>query len=151
MGYDEKNSKKKVILIIFIILALCAAGTYMSILWNMNKGMNETVEDDFNEDDLESDDSIIKEEKKPNVLHVLLVGADSRDPNSESGRSDTMMLVSYNADENKATVASFLRDSLVEIPGHGQSKLGHSYAYGGVGLTVNTINSGYGLNIQNYI
>lgn len=151
MGYDEKFSKKKVILIIFIILALCAAGTYMSILWNMNKGMDETVEDDFNEDDLASDDSIIKEEKKPNVFHVLLVGADARDPNSESGRSDTMMLVSYNADENKATVASFLRDSLVEIPGHGQSKLGHSYAYGGVGLTVNTINSVYGLNIQNYI
>lgn len=151
--YYEKRTKRKAILIIFLILALCAAGIYISIVWNMHQGMVETVEEDeLDEEDLLSDNvPIIQEEKKPNVFNVLLVGADARNPESENGRSDSMMLVSYNADENKATVASFMRDSLVEIPGHGQSKLGHSYAYGGVGLTVNTINSVYDLNIQNYV
>ena len=46
---------------------------------------------------------------------------------------------------------SFLRDSLVDIDGHGKSRLGHTYAYGGVGLTINTINKTYDLDIQNYI
>ena len=44
-----------------------------------------------------------------------------------------------------------MRDSLVEVPGYGQTKLGHSYAYGGVGLTINTINKVYDLDIQNYV
>lgn len=85
------------------------------------------------------------------VFNVLLVGTDSRDPNTDMGRSDSIMLVSYNAKEKKATLASFLRDSLVEIDGYGKSRLGHTYAYGGVGLTINTINKVYGLDIQNYI
>ena len=67
------------------------------------------------------------------MINVLLVGSDSRDPNAELGRSDTMILASFNKAEGKATALSFLRDSLVEIDGHGQSKLGHTFAYGGVG------------------
>ena len=59
------------------------------------------------------------------------------------------MLVSYNEFENKASIVSFMRDSLVEVPGYGQTKLGHSY--GGVGLTINTINKVYDLDIQNYV
>ena len=126
----------------------------MSIVWDIHKGVVKTVEEDeLSEEDLLSDNVPIiqEEEKEPNVFNVLLVGADARNPDSENGRSDTMMLVSYNADENKATVVSFMRDSLVEIPGHGRTKLGHSYAYGGVGLTVNTINAVYDLDIQNYV
>ena len=62
-----------------------------------------------------------------------------------------MILVSYNKAQNKATAMSFLRDSLVEIDGYGQSKLGHTFAYGGVGLTINTINKQFDLDIQNYV
>ena len=67
------------------------------------------------------------------------------------GRSDSMMLVSFNKSKNKSTVVSFLRDSLVDIDGYGKSRLGHTYAYGGIGLTINTINKTYDLDIQNYI
>ena len=42
-------------------------------------------------------------------------------------------------------------DTLVEIDGYGQSKLGHTFAYGGVGLTINTINKQFDLDIQDYI
>ena len=89
--------------------------------------------------------------KDEDVFNVLLVGTDSRDPNSDMGRSDSMMLVSFNKSKNKSTVVSFLRDSLVDIDGYGKSRLGHTYAYGGIGLTINTINKTYDLDIQNYI
>lgn len=85
------------------------------------------------------------------MSNVLLVGTDSRDPDADRGRSDSMMMVSFNKKEGKSTAISFLRDSLVDIDGHGKSRLGHTYAYGGVGLTINTINKTYDLDIQNYI
>ena len=92
-----------------------------------------------------------KDQEDAEVFNVLLVGTDSRDPGADMGRSDSMMLVSFNKTENKSTIVSFLRDSLVDIDGYGKSRLGHTYAYGGVGLTINTINDTYDLDIQNYI
>lgn len=135
-------------------IVLFLVGLYGSIIWTLHKGMVDIVEqDDLDEETLLSENVPIvqEEQKKPDVFNVLLVGSDSRDPDAEMGRSDTMILLSYNADENKASVVSFMRDSLVEIPGHGQTKLGHSYAYGGIGLTINTINTVYDLDIQNYV
>lgn len=64
---------------------------------------------------------------------------------------EPIFVVSFNKKEGKSTAISFLRDSLVDIDGHGKSRLGHTYAYGGVGLTINTINKTYDLDIQNYI
>lgn len=62
-----------------------------------------------------------------------------------------MMLVSFNKNEGKSTIISFLRDTLVDIDGYGKSRLGHTYAYGGVGLTINTLNKQFGLDIQDYV
>ena len=94
---------------------------------------------------------IRKDQIQDDIFNVLLVGSDSRNPDSDAGRSDTMMLISFNETDGSVTAVSFMRDSLVEIPGYGKTKLGHSYAYGGVGLTINTINLTYGLDIQNYV
>ena len=154
MKFFEKHKKRKIVLIIFILLILFVVGIYGSIIWTLRKGMVDIVERDEIEEEIllsEKVPIIQEEQKKTEVFNVLLVGSDSRDPNAEKGRSDTMILLSYNAEENKATVASFMSDSLVENPGHGQTKLGHSYAYGGIGLTINTINTVYNLDIQNYV
>lgn len=154
MRFFKKNKKKKIILIVFLILLLMLIGVYGSIIWTIHEDMVDIMErDKVSEEVLRTENvPIIQEEQKnPEVFNVLLVGSDSLDPNAEKGRSDTMMLLSYNAEENKASVVSFMRDSLVEIPGYGKTKLGHSYAYGGVGLTINTINSVYGLDVQNYV
>ena len=154
MRFFKKNKKKKIILIVFLVLLLMLIGVYGSIIWTIHEDMVDIMErDKVSEEVLRTENvPIIQEEQKnPEVFNVLLVGSDSLDPNAEKGRSDTMMLLSYNAEENKASVVSFMRDSLVEIPGYGETKLGHSYAYGGVGLTINTINSVYGLDVQNYV
>ena len=120
-------------------------------MWNLNKdnvGIVDADDVDPNADEVQ----IAREDQKnKDVINVLLVGSDSRDPNAELGRSDTMILASFNKAEGKATALSFLRDSLVEIDGHGQSKLGHTFAYGGVGLTINTINQQFGLDVQDYV
>lgn len=152
--FFQKHKKRKIIGIIILLIILFLLGLYGSIIWTLHKGMVDIVEQsELDEETLLSENVPIieQEQKKPEVFNVLLVGSDSRDPDAEMGRSDTMILLSYNEEEHKATVASFMRDSLVEIEGYGQTKLGHSYAYGGIGLTINTINKTYDLDIQNYV
>ena len=154
MKFFEKNKKIKILGIFLLVLLLIMGGIYGSIIMMLHKGTVKVVEEDqIDEDTLLSENvPIIKEEQiKKHVFNVLLIGTDSRDPNAEKGRSDTMMLVSFNQLENKATIISFMRDSLVEVPGYGLTKMGHSYAYGGAGLTINTINQTYDLDVQNYV
>lgn len=154
MKYFKEHKIKTIFIIILILLLLLVFGIYGSIILTLRKGTVETVKkEDVDEETLRSDQvPIIEEEQiEDYVFNVMLIGSDSRDPDEERGRSDSMMMISYNQKENKATIFSFMRDSLVEVPGYGLTKLGHSYAYGGAGLTINTINQVYGLDIQNYV
>lgn len=149
--FFEKNRKKKIIIIICILIFAILCGIYGSLFWTIHKGMVKVVDKDDVDPKAKKVAIAREEQKDDDVINVLLVGTDTRDPNSDMGRSDSMMLVSLNTKEGKATTTSFLRDSLVDIDGYGKSRLGHTYAYGGVGLTINTINKVYGLDIQNYI
>ena len=147
----KMSKKKKRILIVVLFVVLALIGTYGSIVWKFYSGIAKVVPEE-QVDPTAADVQIAEKEKKDaEVFNVLLIGTDSRDPEAEMGRSDTMMMLSYNKTENKSTVVSFLRDSLVEIDGHDKTRLGHAYAYGGVGLTINTINKTYDLDIQKYV
>jgi len=87
-----------------------------------------------------------------NVVNILILGEDSRPGEEGQGRSDTIMLLSYNREANKAKLVSFLRDSYVYIPGHENwNRINTAYRFGGVGLTINTINENFGLDIKYYI
>ena len=130
---------------------LLNVGLYGSIAWKYYQDVVSIVPEDQVDPTAKSVKIAQEDPKDEDVFNVLLVGTDSRDPNSDMGRSDSMMLVSFNKSKNKSTVVSFLRDSLVDIDGYGKSRLGHTYAYGGIGLTINTINKTYDLDIQNYI
>lgn len=151
MKFFRKHKKRKIIGIVILVVILLIVGIYGSIIWKFySAGVDVVAPEDV--DPMAKSVKIAEEEvKDEEVFNVLLVGTDSRDPDSDMGRSDSMMLVSFNKKENKATIISFLRDSLVEIDGYGQSRLGHTYAYGGVGLTINTLNKVYDLDIQNYM
>jgi len=144
------SKKKKIILAVIAGIILLIVGIYGSIFLKVFMGGAKVVPEE--EVDMSASEVQIaeKEQKEDEVINILLVGVDASS-SSDSGRSDTMMMASYNKTQGKTTVVSFLRDSLVEIPGHGKSRLGHTYAYGGVGLTINTINKTYDLDIQNYI
>jgi polyisoprenyl-teichoic acid--peptidoglycan teichoic acid transferase len=83
-----------------------------------------------------------KEPQELGTLNYVLLGSDSRDPESVGGgRSDTIMVVHLNAKRNRAYIISFPRDMYVSIPGHGRNKINAAYAFGGVPLTVRTLES----------
>lgn len=143
--------RHKIISAITIFLLSVLLISILMLAWTLHKKSVAIVSKEEVDSTAENVQIAEKEQEDEEVFNVLLVGTDSLDPDSDMGRSDSMMLVSFNKAENKSTIVSFLRDSLVEIDGYGKSRLGHTYAYGGVGLTINTINDTYDLDIQNYI
>ena len=147
----KKHKIATVIIGIILLCVLVIAGIFVSIVWGLRSGSVGIVDPDDVDPTADQVQIAQENQKDEDVINVLLVGTDSRDPDADMGRSDSMMLVSFNRTKQKATVISFLRDSLVEIDGYGKSRLGHTLAYGGVGLTINTLNKQFDLDIQNYI
>ncbi|MBO4791193.1 MAG: LCP family protein [Clostridia bacterium] len=86
----------------------------------------------------------------PDVENILLIGLDTRNPYAFDGRSDCMIVFSFNKKTGDVKLISLLRDILVPISGHGWNRLNSAYAFGGAALCINTINDYFGLDIQKY-
>ncbi|QNE35330.1 LCP family protein [Leifsonia shinshuensis] len=89
------------------------------------------------------------------ATNFLLIGSDSRSGlhDSLSGaptgeRSDTLMLVHIPADRSGIVIVSLMRDLWVPIPGHGEAKLNAAFSWGGVPLTVQTVEGLLGARID---
>lgn len=80
-------------------------------------------------------------------INVLLLGVDRE--NEGVRRSDSMLIASIGSGGVRLT--SILRDTMVDIPGHGQGRINSAYAYGGAELALRTVNENFGLNIMHYV
>ena len=58
-------------------------------------------------------------------VNIALFGLDRRSEN-EKARSDSIMIASIDMKKRKIEIISLLRDTLVEIEGHGKDKLNHA-------------------------
>jgi polyisoprenyl-teichoic acid--peptidoglycan teichoic acid transferase len=86
---------------------------------------------------------------KPIVL--LVVGSGARPGEDvEHSLADSIHVVSINAAKHKATVIGIPRDSWVEIPGQGTSKINASLVQGGPDLLIQAVESISGLTINYY-
>lgn len=91
----------------------------------------------------------------------LLVGSDSREDltakerkelgtgQAEGRRTDTIMLLHTGSGPN--LLLSIPRDSIVDVPGYGPTKINAAFAYGGPQLLVRTIESETGIGIDSYV
>ncbi|MEG2869194.1 MAG: LCP family protein [Terrisporobacter sp.] len=92
---------------------------------------------------------IQKVESKDGITNILLAGVDGN--NLEKGnRSDSMMILTIDEKNNDIRVTSLARDTYVKIPGYGEEKLTHAYAYGGPALLLQTIDQNFGVKIDKY-
>ncbi len=93
----------------------------------------------------------------------LLVGSDSRagltkaqrkeyatgNVATDRGRTDTIMLLHTGSGPN--LLMSLPRDSIVDVPGHGSTKINAAFAYGGPKLLVKTIEQNTGIRVDQYV
>ncbi|MHC6222078.1 LCP family protein [Arthrobacter sp. MMS24-S77] len=88
--------------------------------------------------------------------NILLLGSDnSSGPVNASGsgdeRSDTIMWVHVPADRKNIYVMSIMRDTWVDIPGHGEAKINAALAQGGVSLVVETLERMFSTRIDHVV
>ena len=93
---------------------------------------------------------------QPNT--ILVLGSDARteenaEPGAntigESSRSDSILLLRAGGGSNAQL--SILRDTVVDIPGHGENKINAAYALGGAALAIDTVESFLGVEVNHLV
>ena len=137
----EKKLKRKVIkiaVVVAVLFGLVYGGVYAMV----GKVDYETMETDY----VRPSDV----EKVSGVKNILLIGTDARS-SDEDGRSDSMIVLSINTKKNRIVMTSILRDSYVEIPGHGSNRINAAYSYGQEDLLIQTIEQNFKIPIDAYV
>ncbi len=84
------------------------------------------------------------------IMNILVIGVDNYQAN-DVGRSDSMILVSLDTRHQELKMTSIMRDLYVTIPGHGSNRINSAYSIGGPSLTVQTIESNFGFDIDRWV
>lgn len=131
-----------------LVLALAAAGVYLVVLGQSFDSGTHKLASVF------PDEANRPAESTTGAQNILLLGSDTRAENDGSledltgQRSDTMMVAHIPADKKQVYVMSILRDSWLEIPGHGSAKINAALSFGGVPLAVETVEELIGSRID---
>jgi len=91
--------------------------------------------------------------KESGWQNILLLGGDTRNMEGENkGLTDSMIILSINRDEGLVKMTSIMRDTWVDYPEIGKShKINAANVYGGPELSVKTVNTYFGTDIEDYV
>jgi polyisoprenyl-teichoic acid--peptidoglycan teichoic acid transferase len=158
-GEQPQNDRKRhtgrnVLLgfVAFFLVAASVAGVFAYNLAHSFDSKAQKIDNAFPEESTRPEAAEVK-----GATNMLLLGSDSRaasvDDAAASGpsdqRSDTMMWVHIPADRKGIYIMSIMRDTWVDIPGHGESKMNSAMAYGGIPLTVQTLEGMFDTRLDN--
>jgi len=85
------------------------------------------------------------------VTNVLIIGVDNEAVQSDSGRSDTILLLSIDRTRGKLKLTSFLRDSWLQQPNGNSNRLNAAFSGGGPALLAQTISQNFDVRIDHYV
>lgn len=92
-----------------------------------------------------TEDSELVEDE--DIINILLIGQDKRE-GEDRQRSDTMILATLNKRDKCISLTSFMRDLYVQIPGYQDNRINAAYAFGGMELLDETIETNFGIPID---
>lgn len=95
------------------------------------------------------EEQVATEVLQKNIMNVMILGVDRRA--DDTGRSDTLMLISYDKDSGEANLISIPRDTRVKLGGGSYEKINHAYAYGGVKESKETVENLLDIKIDRYV
>lgn len=149
----KKKKKKGVLgLLIMIVIVLIMMTTIVAALvggLSFIKDQLDKITKTEVTEDLAIDDRVAEE--LSGYRNIALIGIDARDMTSdENTRSDAMIIVSLEKETGEIRLISLYRDTYLDL-GYGLDKLTHAYFYGGVELTVQSINKNLDLNCEEFV
>lgn len=143
---------KKALIVVGISLLILLIG-FAGYGYYIYKSVQNTVDEDMHEP-IERE----KSEKRPvevdmdsgEPLAFLLMGVDARE--ADSGRTDTMIVLTVNPEKNSMKMLSIPRDTLTELIGHGvDDKINHAYAFGGAAMSIDTVENFLDIPIDYFV
>ncbi len=123
----------KILLVLLVLVGIGMAAMYFTAEQALDDVVPDRQEDEYTEE----------------RMNVLVVGTDADEKGN--GRADSIMVFNVDLQNDRVNVISIPRDSRVEIPGRrNPDKINHSYAYGGIELTKETVSNLLGVPIDYY-
>lgn len=156
--YKKKNTNNRVTRSIVLLCSIFALifGSLLILLYNSVDLINYRNEERINYATADqagggttvSTDSLLED---ANVLNILLFGQDAvGEGEGDYGRSDTIILMSIDNNNQKLKLTSFQRDTYVAIPGYGDGKLNSAFSLGGVPLSIAMVEANFGVHVDKY-
>lgn len=150
--YNKPKKKKRTGLKIFLIvlaLFVVGVGAYgYSIYHNLSKAANTVHAPIDRTPEVKRPVDLELSKKEP--FSLLMLGVDQRA--GDKGRSDTMIVMTVNPEKKSMEMLSIPRDTRVEIVGKGfEDKINHAYAFGGVEMSMNTVEKFLDIPIDYYV
>lgn len=111
--------------------------------------LHSAPEDIYNmiEKNIDTSSSSYRMLKEQGSFNILILGEDNVE---SSRRSDTILFATIDINDKNVRVIALPRDTRAAIAGHGNQKLNHAYAYGGVDLAKSTVENYLGQPILYY-
>ncbi|PFG15104.1 LCP family glycopolymer transferase [Bacillus sp. es.036] len=141
---------KKFLIIVGVILGVLvvAGGGYAYYLYDSVKDTASDIHEPISRETSKlRTEKVETKEKDP--ISILLMGVDERE--NDQGRSDTMIMITVNPNDNSMMMFNIPRDTRTEIIGRGTvEKMNHAYAYGGVEMAMDTVENFLDVPIDYY-
>nr|WP_309098524.1 LytR family transcriptional regulator [Fredinandcohnia onubensis] len=153
----EKTKKKKmsktkkwiVSLVTIIGVLILGLGGYAFYLYSSVENTVESMHIPIDREKSEKRTEAV-EFKERDPISILLMGVDER--KGDSGRSDTLIVLTVNPNEKSTQMVSIPRDTRTEIIGKGfDDKINHAYAFGGPEMAIDTVENFLDIPIDYYI
>jgi LCP family protein required for cell wall assembly len=126
-----------------LVIALCAS---LFLILEANHSLTRIQENAISIDKKAS----VAKAHKGKVINILLLGVDER--KHDRGRSDTLIVLSLHPKTDTMKMISIPRDTRVDIVGHNTTdKINHAYAFGGVDMSVNTVETFLNIDIDYFV
>src|SRR3954447_21912471 len=132
-----------------VIVASIAAATSASLILYLSDIANALQKHSV----IEGVDPFLTRTSSSGPQTILIIGSDKRNQaiSGKFGLSDTTMLLRLDPDRGAIALLSLPRDLKVDIPGAGTDKLNAAYSLGGPKLTLRTVKSLTGLDINHLV
>lgn len=151
----EQDSRKKrpvwkIVLLVLGLVLLIGGSAFGYFVYKANQTVENT-----NSELTRGDKSDRREETvdlTKDHFSVLLAGVDGG-ASLEEGRTDSLMVATFNKESRQVTLVSIPRDSYVDIvttDGEFKDKINHAYAYGGIDTTIATVEKLFDIPIDYY-
>lgn len=166
---NSKNKKMKITLSIvtfIIIIVLSVLGYLYNSLGKFNTvklpssneelGIGKVASEDNNEEIVKNNEYLnggtaTSYESDNSILNIALFGVDIGREKTDPPHSDSIIIATIDKKHNKLKLTSIMRDTYVNVSGHGRTKINEAYTYGGPLLAIKTLNENFGFDIKNYV